>query len=53
MIYYSGEKIKNNEMGEACLDRRDVYRVLLRPQGTRPLGGPRSRWAHNIKMDFE
>jgi len=46
--------MKNNEMGEACLNRRDVHRVLVgRPQGTRPLGKPRSRWAHNIKMDFK
>jgi hypothetical protein len=36
-------------MGEG----RDVYRVLVgRPEGTRPLGGPRHRGEDNIKMDI-
>jgi hypothetical protein len=34
--------------------RRDVYRVLvMKPEGKRPLGGPRRRWKHNINMDLE
>ena len=32
---------------------RNAYRVLVgRPEGTRPLGGPRHRWEDNIKMDL-
>jgi hypothetical protein len=34
--------------------RRGVYRVLMgKPDGKRPLGRPRHRWEHNIKMDFQ
>jgi len=34
-------------------DRRRAYRVLLgRPDGKRPLGMPRHRWEHNIKIDL-
>jgi hypothetical protein len=30
-----------------------VYRVLVgRPEGKRPLGGPRRRWEDNINMDL-
>jgi hypothetical protein len=37
-------------MGEG----RGVYRVLVgRPEGNRPLGGPRHRWEDNIKMDLK
>jgi hypothetical protein len=33
--------------------RRGVFRVLVRkPEGKRPLGGPRRRWEDNIKMDL-
>jgi hypothetical protein len=36
-------------MGEG----RGVYRVLVgRPEGKRPLGGPKRRWEDNIKMDL-
>jgi hypothetical protein len=32
---------------------RDVYRVLVgKPEGKRPLGGPRRRWEDNIRMDL-
>jgi hypothetical protein len=32
---------------------RSVYVVLVRrPKGYRPLGRPRHRWEHNIKMDL-
>ena len=31
-----------------------MYRVLLgKPEGRRPLGRPRRRWADNIKMDLQ
>ena len=37
-------------MGEG----RGVYRVLVvKPEGKRPLGGPRSRWEDNIKMGLQ
>jgi hypothetical protein len=32
---------------------RGVYRFLVgRPEGKRPLGGPRRRWEDNIKLDL-
>ena len=32
---------------------RGVYRVLLgKPEGRRPLGRPRCRWADNIRIDL-
>jgi len=35
-------------------ERRGVYRVLVgKPEGKRPLGRPRRRWQHSIKMDFQ
>ena len=31
-----------------------MYRVLLgKPEGRRPLGRPRRRWADNIRMDLQ
>jgi len=34
-------------------ERRGVYRVLVgKPEGRRPLAGPRRRWEDNIKMDL-
>ena len=33
---------------------RGVHRVLVgKPEGKRPLGGPRRRWEDNIKMDVQ
>ena len=34
-------------------DRRSVYRVLLKPEGKRTLGRPRSRCENNSKMDLQ
>ena len=35
-------------------DERGVYRILVwKPEGRRPLGGPRRRWADNIRMDLQ
>ena len=35
-------------------ERRGVYRVWVgKPEGKRPLGRPRHRWADNIKMDMQ
>jgi hypothetical protein len=33
--------------------KRNAYRILLgKPEGKRPLRGPRRTWVDNIKMDF-
>jgi len=38
----------------AYMGRRGAYRVLVgKPEGTRPLGRPKSRWEANIKMDLQ
>jgi len=35
-------------------DSRGVYRVLVgKPEGKRPLGGPKCRWEDNIKADLQ
>ena len=35
-------------------EERGVYRVLVgKPEGRRPLGIPRCRWADNIRTDLE
>jgi hypothetical protein len=35
-------------------DRRVAYRVLVeKPDGKRPLGGPRLRWEDNTKLDLQ
>jgi hypothetical protein len=35
-------------------EERVVHRVLVgKPEGNRPLGGPRRRWEDNIKMDLQ
>jgi hypothetical protein len=34
-------------------EKRTVYGLLVgKPEGKRPLGRPRRRWIHNIKMDL-
>jgi len=44
-------------MGGPCStygENRGVYRVLVgKPEGTRPLGRPRTRWKDNSKMDLQ
>jgi hypothetical protein len=43
-------------MGGACTangKKRNAYRILVgNPEGKRPLGRPRRRWADNVKMDL-
>jgi hypothetical protein len=35
-------------------EERWVYRVLMgKPEGKRPLGRPRRKWADNIRMDLQ
>jgi hypothetical protein len=39
---------------EHMREGRGVYRVLVgKPEGKRPLGRPRRRWEHNIRMDHQ
>jgi hypothetical protein len=34
-------------------ENRNTYRLLVRkPEGKRPLGGPRRMWVDNIRMDL-
>jgi hypothetical protein len=34
-------------------EKRNAYRIFVgKPEGKRPLGRPRRRWVHNIKMDL-
>jgi hypothetical protein len=34
-------------------ENRNAYRLLMgKPEGKRPLGRPRRRWADNIRMDL-
>jgi hypothetical protein len=34
-------------------EKKNTYRILVgKPEGKRPLGRPRRRWADNIKMDL-
>jgi hypothetical protein len=42
-----GETCGTHGGGERCLQG-----LIGRPEGKRPLGRPRHRWEHNIKMDF-
>ena len=38
----------------SAIQERGVYRVLVgKPEGRRPLGRPRRRWADNIRMDLQ
>ena len=39
----------------ACMgEERGVYRVLVgKPEGRRPLGRPKHRWADNIRKDLQ
>jgi hypothetical protein len=43
-------------MGGACStngEQRNVYRILVgNPEGKRPLGRPRRKWADNIRTDL-
>jgi len=35
-------------------EERGVYRILVgKPEGKRPLGRPKRRWMHNIRMDLQ
>jgi hypothetical protein len=50
-------KFRGYKTGGACStpeDTRNVYKILVgKPEGKRPLGRPRCRWEHNIKMDLK
>jgi len=51
ILFYRG-KVK--AMGGGMGEDRVVHRVLVgKPEEKRPLGRPRRRWEHNIKMDLQ
>jgi hypothetical protein len=56
MLTTSCDQVKEDEMGRACStngEKRNGYRILVgKPEGKRPLGGPRHRWVDNIKIDL-
>jgi hypothetical protein len=34
-------------------EKRNAYRILVgKPEGKRPLGNPRRRWMHNIRIEL-
>jgi hypothetical protein len=42
-------------MGVACStngEKKNVYRLVGKPEGRRPLGRPRRKWLDNIRMDL-
>jgi len=46
-------KKQNGHVAHMC-EERGVYRVLMgKPEGRRPLGRPRRRWADNIRTDLQ
>jgi len=48
--------MQNNEMGGDCIPYGgEVTRIVWvgRPEGKRPLWGPRRRWEENVKMNFQ
>ena len=54
--YYSGDQVKETQMGRTCStygERRGAYRILEgKHEEMRPLGRPRRRWENNIKIDL-
>jgi hypothetical protein len=51
-----GDQIEKSERGEEHVPRmRRVHTRFLvgKPEGKRPLGRPRRRWEHNLKMDYQ
>ena len=46
--------MKRAEHVARMCEERGAYRVLVgKPEGKRPLGRPRRRWVHNIRMDLQ
>jgi hypothetical protein len=33
-------------------EKRSAYKLVGKPEGRRPLGRPRRRWLHNIRVDI-
>jgi hypothetical protein len=54
--YNYNDKVKEDEMGGTCSMngvKTKAYRLLVgKPEGKRPLGRQRHRWADNIKMNL-
>jgi hypothetical protein len=55
--HYSGDQIKEDEMGGACdmhgREEKCIQDVGWKPEGNRALGRPMHRWENIIKMDFK
>ena len=56
-LYSSPNIIRNLKLGRLTVAHmeqfRNAYRVLVgKPEDKRPLGRPRRRWGHSIKMDL-
>jgi hypothetical protein len=55
-LYSSPSQVKEDEMGRACStngEKWNAYRILVgKPERRRPLGRPRRRWVHDIKMNL-
>ena len=50
-----GDQIQKKWAGHVArmADRGGLYRIFVgKPEGKRPLGGPRRRWEDNIKMEL-
>jgi hypothetical protein len=52
---FSGDKIEKSEKGGVCSacggGERLIRGLVGKPEGKRPLGGPRRRWEDNINME--
>ena len=53
--YHPGDETRNNEMGSACstYGGENCTGFWWRPEGSRLLVRPRSRWENNIKIDLK
>jgi hypothetical protein len=55
-LYSSPLLVAEDEMGEPCSTngaKMNSYRLLVeKPEGKRPLGRPRRKWADNIRMNL-
>jgi hypothetical protein len=54
--YYSGDHVKNSEIGWSCttheIDEKCLQNFGGKPDGKTPLGKPRLRWKNYIRMNL-
>ena len=54
MHFTYAESVQAGSNNFLVINEKGVYRVLVgKPEGRRPLGRPRRRWADNIRMDLQ